>query len=92
MRLLQEVREDDDRWAWPDFFLTGAADTANQTFAAAIQIVDLFKEDRERIMTESDGAASALRIRDLFQQNPFIRQIRSFDDRSLRTHHQRGTH
>ena len=30
------------------------------------------KEDRERIMTESDRAGSALRIHDLFQQSPFL--------------------
>ena len=58
--------------AWLDFFLTGVADTANQAFEAATRIVDLFKEDRERIMVESDRAGSALRIHDLFQQNPFL--------------------
>ncbi|MBB6488465.1 Fic family protein [Rhizobium lusitanum] len=51
--------------------LTGAADTANQAFEAVTRIVGLFKEDREKITTESDRAGSALRIHDLFQQNPF---------------------
>jgi Fic family protein len=32
----------------------------------------VFKEDRERITTDSDRAGSALRIHDLFQQNPFL--------------------
>nr|WP_281023655.1 winged helix-turn-helix transcriptional regulator [Rhizobium leguminosarum] len=36
------------------------------------QIVDVFKDDRERITSESDRAGSALRIHDLFQQNPFM--------------------
>ena len=71
-RLLQEVREHGAWEAWLDFFLTGIADTANQAFEAATRIVDLFKEDRERITTESDRAGSALRIHDLFQQNPFL--------------------
>lgn len=57
---------------WLDFFLAGVADTVNQAFEAATRIVDLFKEDRERIRTESDRAGSALRIRDPFQQNPFL--------------------
>ncbi|OWV92697.1 cell filamentation protein Fic [Rhizobium sp. R72] len=70
-RLLQEVREHGNWEAWLDFFLTGVADTANQAFEAATQIVDLFKEDRERITVESDRAGSALRIHELFQQNPF---------------------
>ncbi|BCH22902.1 Fic family protein [Mesorhizobium sp. L-8-3] len=71
-RLLQEVREHGNWEAWLDFFLAGVAETANQAFEAAIRIVDLFKEDRERITNESDRAGSALRIHDLFQQNPFL--------------------
>ncbi len=43
-------------------FLAGVADTANQAFEAAIQVVDLFKEDRERITMESGRAGSTLRI------------------------------
>jgi hypothetical protein len=58
--------------AWLDFFLADLAETANQAFEAATRIVDLLKEDRERIMNESDRAGSALRIHDLFQQNPFL--------------------
>lgn len=71
-RLLQEVREHGNWEAWLDFFLTGVAETANQAFDAATRIVDLFKIDRERITAESDRAGSALRIHDLFQQNPFL--------------------
>jgi len=71
-RLLQEVRENGAWEAWLDFFLAGVADTANQAFDAATRIVDLFKEDRERIMAESDRAGSALRVHDLSQQNPFL--------------------
>tara|TARA_R110000868_G_scaffold382444_1_gene649042 strand:- start:2078 stop:3268 length:1191 start_codon:yes stop_codon:yes gene_type:complete len=71
-RLLQEVRENGAWEAWLEFFLAGVADTANQAFDAATRIVDLFKEDRERITAESDRAGSALRVHDLFQQNPFL--------------------
>ncbi|MBY5666181.1 Fic family protein [Rhizobium leguminosarum] len=71
-RLLQEVREHGSWEGWLDFFLAGVADTANQAFDAATRIVEVFKEDRERITTESDRAGSALRIHDLFQQNPFL--------------------
>lgn len=71
-RLLQEVREHGNWEAWLDFFLAGVAETANQAFDAATRIVDLFKQDRERITAESDRAGSALRIHDLFQQNPFL--------------------
>mgnify|MGYP001766127084 CR=1 FL=1 len=71
-RLLQEVREHGNWEAWLDFFLAGVAETANQAFDAATRIVDLFKQDRERITAESDRAGSALRIHDLFQQNPLL--------------------
>jgi Fic family protein len=71
-RLLQEVREQGNWEGWLDFFLTGVADTANQAFEAATRIVDVLKEDRETITTKSDRAGSALRIHDLFQQNPFL--------------------
>ncbi|MBU1314483.1 MAG: Fic family protein [Alphaproteobacteria bacterium] len=71
-RLLQEVREHGAWEAWLDFFLTGVADTANRAFDAATRIVELFKQDRERITLESDRAGSALRIHDLFQQNPYL--------------------
>ena len=71
-RLLQEVREHGAWEAWLEFFLAGVADTANQAFDAATRIVELFKEDRERIMAASERAGSALRVYDLFQQNPYL--------------------
>lgn len=71
-RLLQEVRENGNWEAWLDFFLTGVAETANQAFGAATRIVGLFKDDRDLITAQSDRAGSALRIHDLFQQNPFL--------------------
>ena len=71
-RLLQEVREQGAWEAWLEFFLTGVAETANQAFEAATQIVELFKRDREQITAQSDRAGSALRIHDLLQQHPFM--------------------
>lgn len=70
-RLLQEVRERGAWEAWLEFFLDGVAETASQAFEAATRIVELFKEDRERITVGSDRAGSALRVHDLLQQNPF---------------------
>jgi Fic family protein len=71
-RLLQEVRERGAWEAWLEFFLDGVAETANQAFDAATRIVDLFKEDRERITAQSERAGSALRVHELLQQNPFF--------------------
>ena len=70
-RLLQEVRERGAWEAWLEFFLTGVADTANQAFDAATRIVELFKQDRERIIAESERAGSALRVHELLQGNPY---------------------
>ncbi|MDO9487702.1 MAG: Fic family protein, partial [Sphingomonadaceae bacterium] len=71
-RLLQEVRENGAWEAWLEFFLIGVTDTANQAFHAATRIIDLFKEDRERITAESERPGSALRIHDLCQQHPYL--------------------
>jgi Fic family protein len=35
-------------------------------------VIELFKHGRERITVESDWVGSALRIHDLFQQNPYL--------------------
>ncbi len=69
-RLLQEVREQGAWEAWLEFFLVGVAETANQAFDAANQIVALFKRDRERIASQSERAGSALQIHDLLQLQP----------------------
>lgn len=70
-RLLQEVREHGAWEAWLEFFLDGVAQTANQAFDAATQIVDLFKRDRERITAQSERASSALRVHEWLQQHAF---------------------
>jgi len=41
-------------------------------FDAATRIVELFKQDRERITEHSDRVGSALRVHDLFQQTPYL--------------------
>jgi Fic family protein len=70
-RLLQGVRENGAWEVWLEFFLDGVAETANQAFDAASRIVDLLKQDPERITSGSDRTGSALRIHDLLQQNPY---------------------
>lgn len=71
-RLLQAVRERGAWEEWLNFFLTGVAETANQAFDAATRIVELFKNDRDRITADSDRAGSALRVHESFQKNPFL--------------------
>ena len=71
-RLLQEVRERGAWEAWLAFFLEGIAETANQAFDAATRIVDLFKQDRERITAQGERVGSALRVHDILQQTPLV--------------------
>lgn len=71
-RLLQEVRDNGAWEAWLEFFLTGVAETANQAFEAATRIVDLFKQDRERISEQGERVGSTLRVHELLQQHPFL--------------------
>jgi len=70
--LLQSVRETGAWEEWLAFFLDGVAQTANQAFEAATQIVELFKADRDRITVDSDRAGSSLRVHEWLQSNPFV--------------------
>lgn len=70
-RLLQEVREHGAWEAWLEFFLQGVAETADQAFNAAGRIIDLFKQDRERISAAGGRAGSALRIHELLQRHAY---------------------
>lgn len=71
-RLLQEVRERGAWEAWLEFFLDGVALTANQAFDTANRIVDLFQEDRARIIAEAEAPNSALRLHDLLKTSPYL--------------------
>jgi len=70
--LLQSVRETGAWEEWLAFFLEGVAQTANQAFEAATQIVELFKSDRDRITSDSARAGSSLRVHEWLQSNPFV--------------------
>jgi Fic family protein len=70
--LLQDVREQGAWEAWLEFFLEGVAATANLAFDAATRIIDLFKRDRELISAAGERTSSALRVHELFQQNPLM--------------------
>ncbi len=69
-RLLQEVRHQGAWEAWLEFFLDGVVDTANDAFEVASRIVQLFREDRQRI--SASGAVTALRIHEVLQKQPFV--------------------
>jgi Fic family protein len=71
-RLLQEVRERGTWEPWLEFFLDGVAHTADQAFDSAIRITELFRADREHIVSAGERAGSALRLHELFQTNPYL--------------------
>lgn len=70
-RLLQEVREHGAWEAWLEFFLQGVTETAQQAFATATRIVDLFARDRDRI-AKGEKPSSALRLHEALQKAPFL--------------------
>jgi Fic family protein len=85
-RLLQAVRERGAWEAWLEFFLEAVAETANQAFDAATRIVELFKQDEERLSAKSDRrAGSALRVHHVLQRNPYVTAKRLVGSTGLTT-------
>ena len=68
--LLNQIREDGDWEAWLIFFLEGVTVTANQAFQTAVQLLELFKKDREKINTIGRAAPSVLEVHHFFQSHP----------------------
>ncbi len=61
-RLLDATRHDGDWEAWLDFFLDGVLTTANGAVETAHRLLDVFREDRERVEGTGRSAANALRV------------------------------
>lgn len=70
--LLQQIRETGDWEAWLRFFLQGIWETAEQGAAASRTILQLFREDRQRIEGLGRGASSALRVFSQLQATPLL--------------------
>jgi Fic family protein len=71
-RLLQEVRLQGSWETWMDFFLTGAADTAEQATSTAKELMALFETDRQKIAQFGRAASSTLRVHEFLQRRPMI--------------------
>jgi Fic family protein len=69
---LQRVRTHGDWEAWLAFFLLGVRDTAHSAVKAAERMLELYRNDRERIQTLGRIAGSALRVHQLLQQRPIL--------------------
>lgn len=70
--LLQQVRETGDWEAWLEFFLEGIIETSKQAIDTAHEIRSLFEKDEEKIKTLRQSSASAFRVHQLLQKNPYV--------------------
>jgi Fic family protein len=71
--LLQRVRTDGAWEDWLAFFLDGVAAAAQEAADTAERTLRLFSNDRQKIQGLGRAAASALRVQELMQRNPFVR-------------------
>jgi Fic family protein len=70
--LLQKVRTEGAWEEWLEFFLEGTESTARQAADAAVELVRLFAEDRQRIETLGRSTPSALRVHEYMQKKPLM--------------------
>ena len=68
--LLDTVRREGDWEAWLSFFLEGVQQTAQGAVDTARRLVDLFQEDRERVVSHARRANSVLRVYDAMKARP----------------------
>jgi Fic family protein len=75
--LLDRVRTDGDWEAWVDFFLEGVEQTAHGAVQTALRLMDLFRQDTQRVQNSGRGAANLMRVLDTLRQRPLssLRQI-----------------
>jgi Fic family protein len=68
--LLDRVRTKGDWEAWVDFFLEGVEQTAQAAVQTAQRLVELFRQDAQRIQATGRGAANALRVLNALRSRP----------------------
>ena len=68
--LLDTVRREGDWEAWIGFFIEGVRQTAEGAVDTARRLVDLFRKDRERVVSYGRRAGSALRVYDALKIRP----------------------
>jgi Fic family protein len=71
-RYLDRVRTAGDWEAWLGFYLAGVRQTADNAVATAQRLIELFREDREKIQKEGRAAGSALRVHAAIQERPLV--------------------
>lgn len=68
--LLNRVRSTGDWEAWLDFFAEAVGETATQAVVTAQELLDLSKDDADRIVELGRAAASTLRIHRALMEHP----------------------
>lgn len=79
---LQRVRSDGDWEGWMAYYLEGIDWTARQTTETTMQLLDLFRSDRERVLTAARGKAM-LRVYEQLQQRVIVSVRRTADQLSI---------
>lgn len=79
---LQRVRSDGDWEGWMAYYLEGIDWTARQTTETTMQLLDLFRSDRERVLTASRGKAM-LRVFEQLQQRVILSVRRTAEQLSV---------
>jgi Fic family protein len=69
---LDGVRTAGDWEAWLGYYLQGVRQTADNAVATAQRLIELFREDREKIQREGRAAGSALRVHGAMQERPLL--------------------
>ncbi len=69
---LDGVRTAGDWEAWLGYYLKGVRQTADNAVATAQRLIELFREDREKIQKEGRAAGSALRVHGAMQERPLL--------------------
>jgi Fic family protein len=79
---LQRVRSDGDWEGWMAYYLEGIDWTARQTTETTMQLLDLFRSDRERVVTAARGKAM-LRVYEQLQQRVIVSVRRTAEQLSV---------
>jgi Fic family protein len=78
---LEAVRRDGDWESWLRFFLEGVGQTAEGAVSTAKRLIELFQQDRERIVPRGRRAGSALRVHDALKARP-LTSVQDLCDRT----------
>ena len=70
--LLQKTRTDGELEAWMRFYLEGIARVSREAREAARKILDLFEEDRKKILRLGKGAATCLKIHEILKEKGIL--------------------